>query len=564
MRERGFFEDPIHELHHLNATLFRAARIIVDTSLHLGEMTFEEAVTFMMDKAAMPEPVARAEVGRYCWWPTQASSYLTGCLEILAIRERYLARRGFATDVAARRARRCAAPVPRRDRVVGCAAPRPRGARGRGQRTDARCRARGRCSSCAFGRHASCSDRPRTSTCSPCSRSPERACTTLTRCRSPSPGPTWRHRNSTGPSCGSSGDAGRPGHPRRGSFRWRSCSRIVPSGSRSCVPPGFPRCGPSRRGRGWAARSRARGSGPRCVPAVLALAFDGLGAEVASSGAMDRNAASRRVSESSATSPTASPSWRREAFPSSSVATSCRVSGGTVIDIRSRIEHLDECLGMFGLDAPAGTENREVSPVSIPLLLDVDTGIDDALALLYACASPDAELVAVTCLSGNAALADTERNTRAVLELVGRGDVEVAAGRPTPLLRALEITPETHGPRGLGYAELPDPPDTGVRAVRSRRDRRGGAQPTGRADAGDAGAADQPRDRAARGAGAARGSCAAGCAWAGRSACRATRRRWPSGTSTATRRRRGSPSRRGRQRSTRMPRPRARWSSAST
>jgi uncharacterized protein (DUF885 family) len=97
MRERGFFEDPIHELHHLNATLFRAARIIVDTSLHLGEMTFEEAVTFMMDKAAMPEPVARAEVGRYCWWPTQASSYLTGCLEILAIRERYLARRGFAS-----------------------------------------------------------------------------------------------------------------------------------------------------------------------------------------------------------------------------------------------------------------------------------------------------------------------------------------------------------------------------------------------------------------------------------------------------------------------------------
>ncbi len=95
---------------------------------------------------------------------------------------------------------------------------------------------------------------------------------------------------------------------------------------------------------------------------------------------------------------------------------------------------------------------------SIPLLLDVDTGIDDALSLLYACASPDAELVAVTCLSGNAALADTERNTRAVLELVGRGDVEVAAGRPTPLVRPLEITPETHGPRGLGYAEPPEAP----------------------------------------------------------------------------------------------------------
>ena len=59
-------------------------------------MTFEQAVIFMTDKAALPDPVARAEVGRYCWWPTQASSYLTGCLEILAIREQYLADRGFA------------------------------------------------------------------------------------------------------------------------------------------------------------------------------------------------------------------------------------------------------------------------------------------------------------------------------------------------------------------------------------------------------------------------------------------------------------------------------------
>jgi purine nucleosidase len=95
--------------------------------------------------------------------------------------------------------------------------------------------------------------------------------------------------------------------------------------------------------------------------------------------------------------------------------------------------------------------------VTTPLLLDVDTGIDDALALLYACGSPDAELVAVTCLAGNAAAADTARNTRAVLEAAGRRDVEVAVGRPVPLLRPLEITPETHGPRGLGYADPPEP-----------------------------------------------------------------------------------------------------------
>jgi uncharacterized protein (DUF885 family) len=94
MREQGFFTEPLHELHHLNATIFRAARIIVDTSLHLGEMSFDEAVTFMVEKTALPEPTAKAEVGRYCWWPTQASAYLTGCLEILRIRDRYLSARG--------------------------------------------------------------------------------------------------------------------------------------------------------------------------------------------------------------------------------------------------------------------------------------------------------------------------------------------------------------------------------------------------------------------------------------------------------------------------------------
>lgn len=96
MRERGFFSEPIHELYHLEATIFRAARIVVDTSLHLGEMTFEEAVTFMSEKAGLPDVTARAEVGRYCWWPTQASAYLTGCLEILRIRDRWLAARGLA------------------------------------------------------------------------------------------------------------------------------------------------------------------------------------------------------------------------------------------------------------------------------------------------------------------------------------------------------------------------------------------------------------------------------------------------------------------------------------
>jgi len=94
---------------------------------------------------------------------------------------------------------------------------------------------------------------------------------------------------------------------------------------------------------------------------------------------------------------------------------------------------------------------------TIPLILDVDTGIDDSLALLYAVASPEAELVAVTCVGGNVEARQVERNTRAVLQLSGRADVEVALGREMPLVRPVETTPMTHGPQGLGYAELPAP-----------------------------------------------------------------------------------------------------------
>ena len=101
MRERGFFTDAIQELYHLEATIFRAARIVVDTSLHMGEMTHDEAVDFMLAKTALTEPTAKAEVGRYCAWPTQASSYLTGCLEILRMRERYLDARGVSVKRAA-------------------------------------------------------------------------------------------------------------------------------------------------------------------------------------------------------------------------------------------------------------------------------------------------------------------------------------------------------------------------------------------------------------------------------------------------------------------------------
>ncbi|HEX8804767.1 MAG TPA: DUF885 domain-containing protein [Acidimicrobiales bacterium] len=91
MREQGYFADARAELMHLDFRLFRAARIVVDTALHAGEMTVDQAVAHLRERAGLTEPVARAEVGRYCSWPTQAAAYLTGCLEIERIRDRWFA-----------------------------------------------------------------------------------------------------------------------------------------------------------------------------------------------------------------------------------------------------------------------------------------------------------------------------------------------------------------------------------------------------------------------------------------------------------------------------------------
>ncbi|KSU77516.1 Inosine-uridine nucleoside N-ribohydrolase [Pseudarthrobacter enclensis] len=93
-------------------------------------------------------------------------------------------------------------------------------------------------------------------------------------------------------------------------------------------------------------------------------------------------------------------------------------------------------------------------------LLDVDTGIDDALALAYLAALPDTEFVAVTATPGNVDADQVARNTLALLELCGRPGVEVAISARKPLTVPLTTTPETHGPQGLGHAVLPEPAGT--------------------------------------------------------------------------------------------------------
>src|SRR5208337_1965174 len=90
------------------------------------------------------------------------------------------------------------------------------------------------------------------------------------------------------------------------------------------------------------------------------------------------------------------------------------------------------------------------------LVIDVDTGIDDALALLYACAEPQAHVLGVSTVVGNVSLETATRNTRAVLALAGRGDIPVWPGAATPLSNFAADARAVHGETGLGYAVLPE------------------------------------------------------------------------------------------------------------
>jgi uncharacterized protein (DUF885 family) len=119
LAEQGFFDDPRHLLGQLASRLFRAARVVVDTSLHLGEMTVEQATRFMTSGAALPEETAAAEVARYCAWPTQAASYLTGALEVARMRERWRAAgRGSLREFHDRLAGSGALPIGLAERAV--------------------------------------------------------------------------------------------------------------------------------------------------------------------------------------------------------------------------------------------------------------------------------------------------------------------------------------------------------------------------------------------------------------------------------------------------------------
>ncbi len=91
------------------------------------------------------------------------------------------------------------------------------------------------------------------------------------------------------------------------------------------------------------------------------------------------------------------------------------------------------------------------------IIIDTDPGQDDAVAILLALASPEFEVIGITCVAGNVRLALTEVNARKICELGGRTDIKVYSGASHPLERKLVTAEHVHGRTGLDGPTLPEP-----------------------------------------------------------------------------------------------------------
>ncbi|MEU3253123.1 nucleoside hydrolase [Streptomyces sp. NPDC006997] len=93
----------------------------------------------------------------------------------------------------------------------------------------------------------------------------------------------------------------------------------------------------------------------------------------------------------------------------------------------------------------------------IPVIIDCDTGVDDALALLFAVRHPGLDVRAVTCVAGNTDVDGVVRNTLTVLEQAGAPGIPVARGAERPLIEPVRVARHVHGADGMGDLGLPAP-----------------------------------------------------------------------------------------------------------
>src|SRR5215213_6429363 len=92
-----------------------------------------------------------------------------------------------------------------------------------------------------------------------------------------------------------------------------------------------------------------------------------------------------------------------------------------------------------------------------PIIIDTDPGIDDAVAILLALASPELTVLGLVTVAGNVPLAATTRNARSVVEFAGKPEVAVHAGCPRPIRASPVVAEHAHGASGLGDLPLPEP-----------------------------------------------------------------------------------------------------------
>ncbi len=105
----------------------------------------------------------------------------------------------------------------------------------------------------------------------------------------------------------------------------------------------------------------------------------------------------------------------------------------------------------------AGVSQTGQNQAATPVLLDVDPGIDDALAILLALSSPELSLEGITVVAGNVEVDVGLRNAHQILELAGPSEIPVARGAEAPLVGRLVTSRHVHGDNGLGNVELPAP-----------------------------------------------------------------------------------------------------------
>jgi uncharacterized protein (DUF885 family) len=83
----------------LQAQAFRAARLVVDTGLHDQGWSFDQAHNFMVENTGQDPGFLQFEVSRYITWPGQATAYMVGMLEIMALRQRAIDELGDRFDL---------------------------------------------------------------------------------------------------------------------------------------------------------------------------------------------------------------------------------------------------------------------------------------------------------------------------------------------------------------------------------------------------------------------------------------------------------------------------------